>query len=216
MYSKAHFSCIYSYQVVFCNAPQKEYFMKVSTLVGMMVSAGTARHIIQFVTLLVVSAGISTAPVQQAWAADCSDPDETPFESLTLPGTIVTVPAQTNRSLCGFYDSDYIAFMGGTGKTYHIEILNFEAPNDLQLAVYSHNATGNYTSITSVAGTTELDLPVNVSGKYIVSVTSGRSLLGFYGGGDYVFKLTAVSEAPPEPTPALSSTQLEPNKRPRR
>lgn len=123
--------------------------MKVSTLCWMMVSAGgTARRIIQLVTLLVVSAGISIAPVQQAWAAGCSDPDETPFESLTLPSTTVTVPAQTNRSLCGFYDNDYIAFMGETGKTYHIEILNFEAPNDLQLAVYSDNGTGNYTFVT--------------------------------------------------------------------
>ncbi len=190
--------------------------MKVSTLVWMMVSAGTARRMLQLFTLLAMSAGISIAPVQQAWAADCTDPDETPFESLTTTKTTVTVPAQLNRSLCSFYDGDYIAFTGEAGKIYHIELLNFEAPNDLQLTVFSDNGAGNYTSVTSVAGATKLDLLARVSGKYIVNVTSGRSLLGLYGGGDYVFKLTAVGGSAVRTNPRPVPTQLKPNKCPRR
>jgi hypothetical protein len=188
--------------------------MKVSTL-WMMVNIGTTRRILQLFTLFLVSVGIAVAPVQQAWADGCTDPDETQFESLTLPGTTVPVPAQLKRSLCGFYDGDYIEFRGERGKTYHVEILNFEAPNNLQLVVFSDNGTGNYTSVASVVGTNKLDLPANFSGKYIVNVTSGRSLLGFYGGGDYVFKLTAVGEALSEPNTSVT-TKLKPTKRPRR
>lgn len=179
--------------------------MKSDTQVGKMIAAYLTRRILKFVLPLVaLSVGAVVVPSQQAMAAGCTDTSETPGESLTRPAATVTIPAEINRSLCGFYDGDYIAFMGTPGTTYHLEILNFEAPNDLQLSVYKDDGAGNYILVTSVAGVTGLDLPVNSEGRYTVNITSGRSLLGLYGGGDYTFKLTPVGVPPVEPpTPTL-------------
>jgi len=149
---------------------------------------------VRVVALVAVSAGISVAPAPKVWAADCTDPYETHGETLASPRATVTVPAQINRSLCGFYDGDYIAFTGESGKTYHIEILNFESPTDLELAVFRDDGAGNYTAVTSVSAATKLDLKSNFLGRYVVAIGSGRSRLGLYGGGDYVFKLTTAGE----------------------
>lgn len=182
--------------------------MNIDTQVGKMNAVYLMRRILTFVLPLVaLSAGAVVVPAQQAMAAGCTDTSETPGESLTRPAATV-IPAEINRSLCGFYDGDYIAFTGTPGTTYHLEILNFEAPTDLQLSVYKDDGAGNYISVTSVAGATGLDLPVNSEGRYTVNITSGRSLLGLYGGGDYTFKLTPVGVPPvepptPTPTPAL-------------
>ena len=181
--------------------------MKIDTQVGKMIAVYMTRRILKFVLPLVaLSAGAVVVPPQQAMAAGCTDTSETPGESLTRPAATI-IPAEINRSLCGFYDGDYIAFTGTPGTTYHLEILNFEAPNDLQLSVYKDDGAGNYMLVTSVSGVTGLDLPVNSEGRYTVNVTSGRSLLGLYGGGDYTFKLTPVGAPPVEPpvcpTPAL-------------
>lgn len=183
--------------------------MKIDTQVGKMIAVYLTRRILKFVfPLVALSAGaVMVGPPQQAMAAGCTDTSETPGESLTRPAATVTIPAEINRSLCGFYDGDYIAFTGVAGTTYHLEILNFEAPNDLQLSVYKDDGAGNYMLVTSVAGVTGLDLPVNSEGRYTVNITSGRSLLGLYGGGDYTFKLTPVGVSPIEPpTPAPTPT----------
>lgn len=173
--------------------------MKIDTQVGKMITAYLTRRIMKFLLPLVaLSAGAVVVPSQQAMAAGCTDTYETPGESLTIP-TAITIPAEINRSLCGFYDGDYIAFTGVAGTTYHLEILNFEAPTDLQLSVYKDDGAGNYMLVTSVAGATGLDLPITSEGRYTVNVTSGRSLLGLYGGGDYTFKLTPVGVPPVEP-----------------
>jgi hypothetical protein len=183
--------------------------MNIDTQVGKMNAVYLTRRILKFVLPLVaLSLGAVVVPPQQAMAAGCTDISETPSESLTRPAATVTIPAEINRSLCGFYDGDYIAFTGTPGTTYHLEILNFEAPTDLQLSVYKDDGAGNYMLVTSVAGVTGLDLPVNSEGRYTINVTSGRSLLGLYGGGDYTFKLTPVSVPPieppaPRPTPTL-------------
>lgn len=183
-----------------------------SNLIDKMVSVCISKSTIHLVTLVAVSTGvISLASVPKVLAAGCTDSYEAQGENLGSPRATVTVPAQINRSLCGFYDGDYIAFTGEVGKTYRIEILNFEAPNDLELAVYKDDGAGNYTVVTSVAAATELDLKSTFSGRYIVTVNSGRSRLGFYGGGDYVFKITtADGEVPPETTPTLSTLILNP------
>lgn len=182
--------------------------MKIDTQVGKMIAVYLTRRILKFVfPLVALSAGaVMVGPPQQAMAAGCTDTSETPGESLTRPAATVTIPAESNRSLCGFYDGDYIAFTGVAGTTYHLEILNFEALNDLQLSVYKDDGAGNYMLVTSVAGVTGLDLPVNSEGRYTVNITSGRSLLGLYGGGNYTFKLTPVGVPPvepPAPTPTL-------------
>ena len=184
--------------------------MKIDTQAGKMIAAYMTRRILKFVLPLVaLSAGAVVVPPQQAMAAGCTDTSETPGESLTRPAATI-IPAEINRSLCGFYDGDYIAFTGTPGTTYHLEILNFEAPTDLQLSVYQDDGAGNYMLVTSVSGVTGLDLPANSEGRYTVNITSGRSLLGLYGGGDYTFKLTSVGAPPVEPpacpTPAPTPT----------
>lgn len=173
--------------------------MKIDTQVGKMITAYLTRRILNLLPLVALSAGAVVVPSQQAMAAGCTDTYETSGESLTIPTATVTIPAEINRSLCGFYDGDYIAFTGVAGTTYHLEILNFEAPTDLQLSVYKDDGAGNYMLVTSVAGAAGLDLPINSDGRYTVNVTSGRSLLGLYGGGDYTFKLTPVGVPPVEP-----------------
>lgn len=173
--------------------------MKIDTQVGEMNAVYLTRRILTFILPLVaLSVGAVVVPPQHAMAAGCTDTSETPGESLTRPAATVTIPAEINRSLCGFYDGDYIAFTGTPGTTYHLEILNFEAPTDLQLSVYKDDGAGNYMLGTSVAGVTGLDLPVS-EGRYTVHITSGRSLLGLYGGGDYTFKLIPVGVPPIEP-----------------
>lgn len=182
-----------------------------SNFIDKMVSVCINKSTIHLVTLVAVSTGVvSLAPAPKALATGCNDSYEAQGENLVSPRATVTVPAQISRSLCGFYDGDYIAFTGEAGKTYNIEILNFEAPNDLELAVYRDDGAGNYTVVTSVAAATELDLKSTFSGRYIVTVNSGRSRLGFYGGGDYVFKITTAGEVPPETTPTLSTLSLNP------
>lgn len=164
--------------------------------------------VISLSSLLAVSA--IAAPARPALADGCTDPFEvnTSGENIAHPAATVTVPASINRSLCGFYDSDWVAFAGTAGTVYRAEITNFEAANDLSLAVFENNS-GDFRHIASQSGSTVLEWIAPATNQYHVNINSGRSTLGLYGGGDYFVQLTAIGGT--APTQTVTSIRLNPS-----
>ena len=112
---------------------------------------------------------------------------------------VSSLPADINRSLCGFYDADYVSFPAVVGKSVRISVLNHENPQGyaVYLTLFKNPAPGQYTHVTTTAyGVVQLDTPTDYSGDYVVIVGSLRSELGSYGGGDYVLRITEGTGGP--------------------
>ena len=138
----------------------------------------------------------------RAHADGCNDAyDQNGSVTDNLPNhmRVSTLPADINRSLCGFYDADYVSFPAVAGKPVRISVLNHENPQGfaVYLTLYKNPAPGQFTHVATTAyGVVQLDTPADYSGDYVVIVGSLRSELGSYGGGDYVLRITEGAGGP--------------------
>ena len=142
--------------------------------------------------------------VQPAYSAGCTDgydANGATADSLSNHPILTTLPIQISRSLCGFYDADYVEFPAEPGHSYRINVLNHENPAlyGLYLELWEQSAPANYRLLLSTPqGVTTVDTPTTFTGVLIVRVGSVRSETGAYGGGDY--QLSIVPNAATQPT----------------
>ena len=142
--------------------------------------------------------------VQPAYSAGCTDgydANGATVDNLSTHPILTTLPIQISRSLCGFYDADYVEFPAEPGHSYRINVLNHENPAlyGLYLELWEQSAPANYRLLLSTPqGVTTFDTPTTFTGVLIVRVGSIRSETGAYGGGDY--QLSIVPNAATQPT----------------
>lgn len=137
------------------------------------------------IALFVLLVVIATVGVRPLLANDgCEDPYEPFVENFPNP-VFIDVPTQINRSLCGFYDRDYMAFHSDGNTTYTATIDPTFDPAAYGLYLYAYYES---TVLEYVSGTTVVFSAEN-AGQYMVVVSSTRSDLGYYGGGNYQFTL---------------------------
>ena len=147
-------------------------------------------------------AGSAFCPVR-AYADGCNDAyDQNGAITDNLPShmRVATLPANINRSLCGFYDADYVSFPAVAGKSVRISVLNHENPQGfaVYLTLFKNPTPGEYIHVSTTAyGVVQLDTPSDYTGDYVVIVGSLRSELGSYGGGDYVLRIAEGAGGPP-------------------
>jgi len=127
--------------------------------------------------------------VMPARASGCTDPYDdngSSIDNLADHLFVDTVPVQLNRSLCGFYDADYVEFPTQSNTTYHIAVLNHENLTEygVYLELWERQDAETYDLLlTTEQGVASLNTPTNVSNNLIVRVASQRGETGGYGGG---------------------------------
>lgn len=146
-------------------------------------------------------------PAYSAGCTDGYDANGATVDNLTNHPILTTLPIQISRSLCGFYDADYVEFPAEPGHSYRINVLNHENPAlyGLYLELWEQSAPANNRLLLSTPqGVTTFDTPTTFTGVLIVRVGSVRSDAGAYGGGDY--QLSIVPNAATQPTPTGTPT----------
>ena len=145
-------------------------------------------------------------------ASGCTDPYDdngNSNDNLTSHPHLTAVPAQINRSLCGFYNADYVEFPTEPGASYRIQVVNHEdaVGYGVYLELWESPDSGVYHHLaTTAAGTVLLDTPTTVTGNLIVRIASTRGDIGSYGGGDYHLSITVNGNTGPTATPTVTST----------
>ena len=146
-------------------------------------------------------------PAYSAGCTDIYDANGATVDNLSNHPILTTLPIQISRSLCGFYDADYVEFPAEPGYSYRINVLNHENPAlyGLYLELWEQSAPANHRLLLSTPqGVTTFDTPTTFTGVLIVRVGSVRSDAGAYGGGDY--QLSIVPNAATQPTPTGTPT----------
>jgi hypothetical protein len=141
-------------------------------------------------------------PAYSAGCTDLYDANGATVDNLSNHPSLTTIPIQISRSLCGFYDADYVEFPAEPGHSYRINVLNHEDPAlyGLYLELWEQSSPANYRLLLSTPqGVTTFDTPTAFTGVFIVRVGSVRSDTGAYGGGDY--QLSIVHNEATQPTP---------------
>lgn len=158
-----------------------------------------------------------TGQAQAAGCTDSYDGNGNSNDNLTSHPLLASVPTQINRSLCGFYNADYVEFPTQPGTSYRIQVLDHEDPvgYGVYLELWESPGGGVYTHLaTTTAGTVLLDTPATVTANLIVRIASTRSDVGSYGGGDYRLAITVngspAATATPTVTPTHTATALPP------
>lgn len=158
------------------------------------------------------------APLLQVQAAGCTDPYDdngNQTDTLSSHALLPTVPTQVNRSLCGFYDADYVEFVVSAGASYRIQLLNHTDPlaYGVYLELWTKASNGSYNPLASTTrGVVLLDTPTNFAGNLIVRVASASGEIGGYGGGDYRLSIAANGSmtSTPTATPTPTATHIIP------
>lgn len=149
-------------------------------------------------------------PLQASGCTDRYDDNGNSNDNLTTHLVLAAVPAQVDRSLCGFYNADYVEFPAQPGTSYRIQVLNHEDPVSygVYLELWETPGNGTYNHIaTTAAGVVLLDTPTPVTGNLLVRIASTRSDIGSYGGGDYRLSITVNSNAGPTVTATVTPSQ---------
>lgn len=146
-------------------------------------------------------------------AAACTDPYEFTGENLTRPVPMPSVPGAIGRSLCGFYDGDYVSFFAAAGVRYRIELTGYsqERSATATLSIFHEFAPGEYRFVSATEdGVLVYETAGDLSGKLIVNVSDLATRLGQGPQlGDYTLNISVAGSA--NPGAAVSSLALSPN-----
>ncbi len=82
---------------------------------------------------------------------DAYDQNGSVTDNLANHMRVSTLPVDISRSLCGFYDADYVSFPAVAGKSVRISVLNHENPQGyaVYLTLYKNPAPGQFTLVST-------------------------------------------------------------------